>query len=408
MREDLRKEIRDFAAAGVSEEPFAGTGNALWNNLKDLGTELWLDTGDMEAAEAEWGPAFTALTTNNTLLNKEVQKGIYDELITEAKKLVSDLPKADQIREIGFILNARHGLRLARRFGARVSVELHTDLSHDIEGIVSYGERFAEIEPDRFIVKVPLTPTGLIGARRLGDQGIRVNFTLGFSARQNVFAAEIARPNYVNVFLGRLNAFVADNELGSGENVGERAALASQAAVASVSEGRGEGVRQIAASMRNGRQVASLAGMDVFTMPTKVASEAREKLSPPLQSMREAEYPVSLYASVDPEEVRVERLWGVRAEEMQLAAALGERPPARGEDIVAACEGAGITDLFPRMSDDEVGRIASDGKIPDFSAWRERIREGSAAVDALMNLAGLASFAADQRQLDERIAGLLG
>jgi transaldolase len=116
-----------------------------------------------------------------------------------------------------------------------VSVELHTDLSHDLEGIVSYGERFAEIEPDRFIVKVPLTPTGLIGARRLRDQGIRVNFTLGFSARQNVFAAEIARPNYVNIFLGRLNAFVAHNELGSGENVGERAALASQAAVASES-----------------------------------------------------------------------------------------------------------------------------------------------------------------------------
>jgi transaldolase len=60
------------------------------------------------------------------------------------------------------------------------------------------------------------------------------------------------------------------------------------------------------------------------------------------------------------------------------------------------------------MSDDELRRIASDGKIPDFSAWRERIRDGSVAVDALMNLAGLASFTADQRQLDERIAGLLG
>lgn len=408
MREDMRREIREFVLSDVSEEPFEGSHRELWSNLRDVGTELWLDTGDMEAAAAEWGPAFTALTTNNTLLNKEVQKGIYDDLITEAKGIVAELPRAEQIREIGFILNARHGLRLTKRFGAWVSVELHTDLSHDLEGIVSYGERFAEIDPENFIVKVPLTPTGLIGARRLRDQGIRVNLTLGFSARQNVFATHIARPNYVNVFLGRLNAFVKDNELGSGDNVGERTALASQAAVSSVSEGLPEGSRQIAASMRNGGQVASLAGMDVFTMPTKVASEAREKLTPALQSMRDAEYPVSLFTDIDADAVRLERLWSVRAEEMQLATALGERPPARGADIVTACEGAGITDLFPRMSDGELNRIATDGKIPKYKVWEERIRRGTVAVDALMNLAGLGSFTADQRELDERIAGLLG
>jgi transaldolase len=408
MREDLRKEVREFVLSGVSEEPFEGSDQPLWSKLRGLGTELWLDTGDMEAAAAEWGPSFTALTTNNTLLNKEVQKGIYDDLITEAKRIVAELPKAEQIREIGFILNARHGVRLAKRFGASVSVELHTDLSHSLEGIVSYGERFAQIDPEHFIVKVPLTPTGLIGARRLRDQGIRVNLTLGFSARQNVFATHIARPNYVNVFLGRLNAFVKDNELGSGENVGERTALASQAAVSSVSDGLPEGSRQIAASMRNGAQVASLAGMDVFTMPTKVATEAREKLKPPLQSMREAEYPVSLYADVDADAVRLQRLWSVRAEEMQLATALGERPPARGADIVTACEGAGITDLFPRMSDGELEQIEKDGKVPTYKRWQERVRSGTVAVDALMNLAGLGSFTSDQRQLDRRIAGLLG
>ena len=326
---ELREEIRDFVERDVSEEPHRGSDAPLWRSLRELGTELWLDTGDMDAAAEEWGPSFTALTTNNTLLNREVQKGIYDELIGEARRIVAGLPREERIREIGFILNARHGLKLARRFGADVSVELHTALSHDLEGILFYGERFHEIEPDRFIVKVPLTPTGLIGARRLRERGIRVNLTLGFSARQNLFAAHIARPNFVNVFLGRLNAFVSDNELGSGENVGERAALASQAAVASARDSLPEGIRQIAASMRGGRQVASLAGMDVFTMPTKVAREARDKLEPPLQSMRDAEYPVSLYAGVDPNAVRLEQLWSVRAEEVQLASALGKRPPNR-------------------------------------------------------------------------------
>ena len=38
-----------------------------------LGSELWLDTGDIEAAAEPWTEEFTALTTNNTLLNAEVQ-----------------------------------------------------------------------------------------------------------------------------------------------------------------------------------------------------------------------------------------------------------------------------------------------------------------------------------------------
>ena len=90
------------------------------------------------------------------------------------------------MKEIAFILNARHGLRLALKFGGYVSVELHTDTSHDIKSIVSYGKRYHDICPEQFIVKVPYTAEGLIGARILKDSGIRINFTLGFSARENV------------------------------------------------------------------------------------------------------------------------------------------------------------------------------------------------------------------------------
>ncbi len=408
ISERLQQDIQTFITTGVREEPCEGSPVLLWDNLRSLGTELWLDTGDMEAAAAEWSPAFTALTTNNTLLNREVQKGIYDELIREGATLLSELPLEDKVLELSFILNARHGLRLAKRFGTRVSVELHTDLSRDVEGIVHYGERFHQIAPEAFIVKVPFTADGLIGARKLRERGIEVNLTLGFSARQNVFAAEIARPNYVNVFLGRLNAVVADNRLGSGENVGERTTLASQEAVAGASVGKREPVRQIAASMRDGGQVASLAGIDVFTMPVKVASDARQRLSPPLQTMREAEYPVALYSGVDADVVGIERLWSVQAEEVQLARALGERPPERGEAVVTACEGAGIGDLFPRMSDGELSQIASDGKIPRFSRWSGRVAERSLALDSLMNLSGLASFSADQEALDDRIRRQLG
>ncbi|MHC4511481.1 MAG: transaldolase family protein, partial [Planctomycetota bacterium] len=135
-----------------------------------MGTRLWLDTGDMDVASKLWCEAFEALTTNNTLLNKEIQKGLYDNLIIEAasaiKDAAPDIGKKELILEIAFVLNAYHGLRLVEIFDAHVSVELHTDLGNDIDRSVAYGKRYYEICPERFYVKVPLTPAGLIAARK--------------------------------------------------------------------------------------------------------------------------------------------------------------------------------------------------------------------------------------------------
>jgi transaldolase len=119
-------------------------------------------------------------------------------------------------------------LRLASKFRGFVSVELHTDTAHDIKAIEYYGKRYHEICPEQFIIKVPLTAEGLIGARRLKDSGVRVNFTLEFSARQNVLVTMVARPDYLNVFLGRIGAFMMNNKLGDGSGAGEMAVISSQ------------------------------------------------------------------------------------------------------------------------------------------------------------------------------------
>ncbi|HEX3134885.1 MAG TPA: hypothetical protein VHX44_15065, partial [Planctomycetota bacterium] len=83
----------------------------LWAALRKVGSELWLDTGDIEAASPLYTSEFTALTTNNTLLNKEVQKGTYDELVRKLAVELKDLDEQTRVIEIAFILNARHGLR---------------------------------------------------------------------------------------------------------------------------------------------------------------------------------------------------------------------------------------------------------------------------------------------------------
>jgi transaldolase len=99
-------------------------------------------------------------------------------------------------------------LRLAKKFGGFVSVELHTDTAHDINAIVDYGTRYFDINPHQFIVKVPYTASGLLGAKRLRELGVKINFTLEFSARQNVMVSAITKPNYLNVFLGRVGGYI--------------------------------------------------------------------------------------------------------------------------------------------------------------------------------------------------------
>ncbi len=402
--------VHDFVIekSAAKEETRVFPADPFWKGLRGTGTRLWLDTGDIDAAAKQWNQEFSALTTNNTLLNKEVQKGIYDGVIKEAGSLLGARAGSRRVLEIAFILNALHGLRLVKVFNALVSVELHTATADDVEAAVAYGRRFSRISPSHFIVKVPLTAAGLIATRILRAEGIPVNFTLGFSARQNYLAARFAGPSYVNVFLGRLNAYVADNALGDGLLVGEKATLASQAAVARASKGRDKPTLQIAASMRGGSQVRDLAGVDVMTMPLATAAEARARLDGRWESKVREVYRVSLAAGVDEKRLRLGALWEVADREERLAGSLVDHVPGSAEELVERAHQAGAGDLFPRLGTADLAAIAADGKIPKHSRWEERIARGELAVDTLCTIAGLQSFTADQEALDERIRRLIG
>lgn len=400
-----KQKIKEFISKVIKEEKIAAHPDPFWQALKNTGTELWLDTGDMEEAEKIWTSEMTALTTNNTLLNKEIQKGIYDSFIAEAKEIVGFLPLKEQIVEIAFILNARHGLRLAHKFGGFVSVELHTYTAHDLDAILSYGKRFYEICPDQFIVKVPYTATGLIGARKLREAGVRINFTLEFSARQNVMVAAITKPNYLNVFLGRIGAYIKDSGLGDGSNAGERTVISTQRWVNELTKNNAEPTKLIAASLRSYDQLEALAGVNVFTMPTKVAADGRQKLGGNFSSQLDKVYPVDLIA--DAAKYFPEKLWDVTEKELALARSLDKNCPESGAELVERAHAAGCADMFPKLSDTDLQFISDDGKIPKHDRWASRIEIGELAIDTLLNLAGLASFTNDQKELDERIERII-
>ena len=404
LRKDFRPRYGDREAVTDS--------NAIWEKVSALRSELWLDSGDAEAVSDIWTREFSALTTNNTLLNREIQKGTYDGFVQEAAALLAegpDLDERERMLELAFMLNARHGLSLVERFDAYVSVEEHTDLAHDMAGALAYARRFHAVCPERFIVKMPFTPAGLLATRQAGADGIAVNLTLGFSARQNYVAAAIARPSFVNVFLGRLNSFVADNGLGDGAYVGEKATLASQAAVRELRSEKNLRTRQIAASLRDGGQVRDLAGVDVLTMPPKVA---RGFLELGLRAEDVEDRTPEVYEpgiNQAAREIGVSSLWNLDDPLRQCVAALQEEdldafsPSA----LQAFLSGHGFEDLLPDWTDEQVALSRGEGKIPQIVNWSERLAERRIGVDSLMTLAGLNSFTADQAEMDDRVESLL-
>jgi len=402
---DLNTRISDFVWKNLSEKHVTGKRDPFWESLLNTGTELWLDTGDMEEAEANWSVEMSALTTNNSLLNNEIQKGIYDIFITEAKSVVRDLPQEERVKEIAFILNARHALRLASKFGGFVSVELHTDTAHDIKAIQHYGKRFHELCPEQFIIKVPYTAEGLIGARLLKDSGVKVNFTLGFSARENVLVTRVARPDYVNVFLGRIGAYMINNKLGDGSGAGEKTVISSQNWVTGLSAENPWQTKQIAASLRNYNQIELLAGTDVFTMPPKVAAAGHKELSGKFSSRTHENYEVSIFDSA--KDAHIEKFWEVNDKVLKLAERLAGKAPATTSELIHITHEEGCEDMFPSLTKEEKGFIVSDGKIPVHSRWEKKISEGKIAPDTLLTLAGLASFTADQEMLDQRIRNII-
>jgi transaldolase len=402
---DLNTRISDFIWKNLNEKRIMAKPDIFWISLRDTGTEIWLDTGDMEEAEANWTAEMSALTTNNTLLNNEIQKGIYDVFISEAKSLVRELPLEEKVKEIAFILNARHGLRLASKFGGMVSVELHTDTAHDIKAIEYYGKRLHEISPEHFIIKVPYTAAGLIGARRLKDTGVRVNFTLGFSARQNVIVTKVTRPDYLNVFLGRIGAFIASNKLGDGAGAGEMAVISSQNWVSGFSAKNEWQTKLIAASIRDHKQLELLAGADVFTIPPKVASAGHKSIKDKFTSRMHMNYKTGISASC--KTAHLEKFWSVDDKVLNLAERLAAKVPETGMELIDIAHEEGCGDMFPLLTKEEKSMLASDGKIPVYSRWEDKIKEGKIAPDTLMTLAGLASFTSDQKALDDRILSII-
>ena len=406
---ELDSVIHEVSCMELGDEQPVFQSDPIMARFKETGTELWVDTGDLKKAQSIWKKEFTALTTNNTLANQVVQTGVMDEVIGQTVSLLKNvapiLLEEERIAEVGFVINCRIALRLVRAFKTRVSVELHPSMSRNIERTLDCARRYYRVCPEYFTIKVPLTPEGYLAVRTLRKEGMPINFTLGFSARQNYLAARLSNPDYVNVFLGRLNQVVTENSAGGGELVGEKVTLATQEALLKVREQYPEvSTKLIGASIRSGEQVAFLAGLDVLTIPP-VAMEQFLKM--------EHNNPITSYIGKDiqpgidlnhPQADRFSKLWEIPDFFIRFVDELlakNKLDDMSGEELELFCKERNI-DLFYPFSDSELKKIFNRGKIPNMKDWSQKI-----ALDDLMTHSALQSFSKDQGALDDRIRSFL-
>jgi len=378
--------------------------------FKETGTELWVDTGDLEKAQSIWKSEFTALTTNNTLANQVVQTGVMDEVIHQTisrlNEVASGLTKEERVTEVGFVINCHIALRLVRAFKTKVSIELHPSMSRNIGRTLDYARRYYRVCPEYFIIKIPLTPEGYLSVRTLRKEGMPINFTLGFSARQNYLAARLSNPDFVNVFLGRLNQVVSENSVGGGDLVGEKVTLATQEALLRARKQYPEvGTRLIGASIRSGEQVAFLAGLDVMTIPPSAMAEFLE-MKHPVGTMR-SNIGKDINPGIDfshPHGLRFHKLWEVPDAFVQFVndlLASTNLDSMNGREMESFCREQNV-DLFYPFSPAQLKKILDLGKIPRLDEWSHEV-----ALDDLMTQSALQSFSKDQAALDDRIRSFL-
>lgn len=120
------------------------------------------------------------------------------------------------------------------------------------------AKSLAARNPEKVVVKIPMTPAGIVAVRRCAEAGIRTNVTLVFSATQALLAAK-AGATYVSPFVGRL-----DDVSTEGMRLIED--------ILRVFENYGFETQVIVASIRHPIHVlhAALLGADVATMPFNV------------------------------------------------------------------------------------------------------------------------------------------
>jgi len=141
-----------------------------------------------------------------------------------------------------------------------ISVEINPHLAKS-EEMVAEAKILAKLS-DNFVIKIPCNEQGLIAAKDLVTEGIRINVTLVFSASQALAAARIGA-EYVSPFVGWKESSGEDTS----DFIGD---------IVDIFDIYEYDTQIIVAALRNGKQIvdAALVGADIVTAGFEVYRES--------------------------------------------------------------------------------------------------------------------------------------
>lgn len=283
-----------------------------------------------------------------------------------------------------------------------VSLQLHMDLCSDPEAAKQVGQHIRKIAPTAF-VKVPFTPQYphcFLVARDLEREGIPVNFTSTFSARQAVAAALLSNVTRTNIFMGRINQGL------HAELLGEHVDLEAQRALLRLRRDSGIKTQLIVASMRDWQTFVRTAGCDVYTAPVSTIRDFLKQAEIPPEEIRsevQTSYSDRLAIAADVLErlgqERIARLYRVEPEFVEFLKEFRGTADYQnfkdGERLFRRFEEAGFGDFFYAPNQSEWVEIRRD-KIPNLeSSLTLRL-----ALDTLYSLLADADFEKYQEEMD--------
>lgn len=283
-----------------------------------------------------------------------------------------------------------------------VSLQLHMGLTRSPNLAKSIARSIRQMTPSA-IIKVPFAPYApecFFVARDLEREGIPVNFTSTFSARQAVAAALLCNVTRTNIFLGRLDQGLQACLLGAHVSLEAQRALRRLRQVASVH------TQLIVASLRNWETFLHTAGCDVYTAPVKVLREwmtrdriDQEQLVSRLDQSYSDRLGISAQVLSELGSERIAKLYDIEPSFVDFLMTFRETREWHelndAEALFKRFEEAGFGDLFysPRQNDwAEIRR----GKIPDLNG--SLIRQ--LPLDTLYSLLADADFEKHQEEMD--------
>ncbi|WOH37306.1 transaldolase [Thalassotalea fonticola] len=243
-------------------------------------TTVVADTGDVGAI-AQYQPEDA--TTNPSLLLKAASIESYQPLLAQAVEWAKaqSNDKQQQVIDAGDKLSVLIGLEILKVIPGRISTEVDSRLSFDVDATVAKAEKLislyndAGIATDRILIKMASTWEGIKAAEILESKGINCNLTLLFSFCQAQACAE-AGVFLISPFVGRILDWYKKSSGKDSYPAAEDPGVVSVTSIFNYYKKFDYKTIVMGASFRNKDEILELAGCDRLTISPQLLEELEQ------------------------------------------------------------------------------------------------------------------------------------